>query len=334
MLARRQALISASKKPTSLKLETQSASKKPKPLTLTMPSIQYKHDNDIKNVFDILKHTKATYLDELFITIKNNNYILEYYILGYWEDNRIIIYVESLKNKTTNLFIPLTHHFFYNSTGTSRPDGLNGYFLLFDSIIGRIGKPEDNIRLEIENSLSNIHTTNKIEYDNEIEKIKLKFNIHELLIYGRLLNETNLIISKLLKYEYENNTYFKINNIKKISSNIVNHINIYDEKIFLTELETDKNITKMIFNITIGGKYKHKSHKHKLHKHKLHKRKSHKRKSHKGKSHKGKSHKGKSHKSKSHKSKSHKSKSHKSKLHKSKSHKSKLHKSKSHKLTL
>jgi hypothetical protein len=168
---------------------------------ITSEDIKY----DYKEVIDILKHTTDVHLDKLYLSLPIDDYKLVYNILGFTEEKgknitRIFIFINKLfKNNIEQKDIP--NRLYYRSSGTSRSyNNISGYYLLFSNILNIIDKPEDNIRISFNTDYDNIITSNetKVEQIEQLKNLKIKHNIDNILKYGRLLNETNSIISKLL----------------------------------------------------------------------------------------------------------------------------------------
>ena len=169
---------------------------------------------ELQDILYKLKHLTKQHLDDLYTDININNYRLCYYVIGKYKD-RLLIYIISLKY--LDEVIALTHRLFYKSSGISRlGDNSKGYYFLFSNILCHLGKPEDEIRLELEYNFGNFGNKND---NTHLDK---KYNLDDLYKYGRLINKTNCIISKILKNELTNYSY----NIKEINLDDIYYINL------------------------------------------------------------------------------------------------------------
>lgn len=181
---------------------------------------------ELQDILYKLKHLTKQHLDDLYTNININNYRLCYYVIGKYKD-RLLIYIISLKY--LDEVISLTHRLFYKSSGTSRlADNCKGYYFLFSNILCRLGKPEDEIRLELEynyenfGNFGNLGNLGNLGNNNDNTHLDKKYNLDDLYKYGRLINKTNCIISKILKNELTNCNI----NIKEINLDDIYYINL------------------------------------------------------------------------------------------------------------
>jgi hypothetical protein len=209
-------------------------------------------NNTIKDLDKLFKNTSASFLDnnykKIIKNLKGVNYELSYYILGMFYD-RLCIYVNELKINHEQQY--LTNKFFYSSTGTSRNDKkIKNYFFLASGFSNIVSKPDDKIRNDIIAQFGDIvnffNGKNKEEIIYKLQNDFLrKFPIHQYLEYGRLLNETNTIISYILKSFFDKN---KDKNYPDISDTFITEFNIYK---FITENNLE---LKTISSTLKGGK--------------------------------------------------------------------------------